>query len=383
MGFLDKILRRNSELESLFDLDILIDDAQKIYLKKLALETCANFLGRTIAQSDFRIMKGKERIRDDWHYLLNVRPNTDQNASEFWQRVVRELVYENEALVILTDSNDLVVADSYYRDEFALYPDIFKDVTIKDYTFQRSFSMDEVIFLTYNNEKLSNYMRQLFDDCASLYARMHDVLQRNNQIRATVAVEGTSELDTKTATKLQAYMDKLYSAFKKNSVAVIPELKGFKYTEVNASKGSNSNISVDELKKIKRDIIDDAAKAIGIPPSLIHGEMADLDNNMKAYIKFCVNPLNKKIKDELNAKLFSKTEVLNENKRVEVFGVMHKSAIENSEAVDKLVASGAYTRNEVREKFGDERSDNPALDEFVITKNYESVSVGGGEMSED
>lgn len=381
MGFLDKILRRNSELNTLFDFDILIDDAQKIYLKKLALETCANFLGRTIAQSDFRIMKGKERIKDDWHYLLNVRPNTDQNASEFWQKVVRELIYKNEVLIILTDSNDLVIADSYSRIEYAVYPDVFKDVTVKDYTFQRPFSMDEVIFLTYNNENLNNYMRQLFEDCASLYHRMHDVLQRNNQIRATVAVEGTSELDPKRTEQLQTYMDKLYAAFKKNSVAIIPELKGFKYAEVNANKGANSNISVDELNKIKKSIIDDAAKAIGIPPALIHGEMADLENNMKAYIKFCVNALNKKIQDELNAKIITKDDLVKHNKRIEVFGVMYKSAIENAEAVDKLVASGAYTRNEVREKFGDERSNNPALDEFVITKNYESVE--GGEMSED
>lgn len=61
-------------------------------------------------------------------------------------------------------------------------------------------------------------------------------------------------------------------------------------------------------------------------------------------------------------------------------GVTETSVIENSEAVDKLVASGAFTRNEVRELFRAERSDDPELDKFVITKNYQSTdAVEGGE----
>gem|GEM_PF-5369711 len=46
-----------------------------------------------------------------------------------------------------------------------------------------------------------------------------------------------------------------------------------------------------------------------------------------------------------------------------------------------MVASGAYTRNEVREKFGDERVDDPELDKYVITKNYQTVDTAskGGE----
>lgn len=54
-------------------------------------------------------------------------------------------------------------------------------------------------------------------------------------------------------------------------------------------------------------MIDEVAKILGIPPSLIHGDMADLENAMESYIKFCIKPLLKKIEDELNAKLIPKT----------------------------------------------------------------------------
>lgn len=61
-------------------------------------------------------------------------------------------------LVILTDDNDLLIVDDFERVEYAVYPDVFRNVTVKDYTFQRTYQMDEVIYLTYNNEKLTKFM---------------------------------------------------------------------------------------------------------------------------------------------------------------------------------------------------------------------------------
>lgn len=378
MGFLENVFKRNSELEWMFDLEFTYDVSEKAYIKKIALETCINFIARSISQSDFRIVEGTQRIKDDWHYLLNVRPNTDQSAADFWQSFVHKLIYDNEVLVVLTDDNDLLIADSFYRKEFAIYPDVFSDVTVKDFTFQRSFQMDEVIHISYNNEKLTDFMSEMFKDYADLFSRMLEVNKRNNQIRGTVDIDATQDLKSEQQNKLQKYIDKLYAAFKNNAVAIVPQLKGFKYSEV--SNGSVSAQSTEGLEKLQRATTDNVAKILGIPTALVHGEMADLDKSMQAYIKFCLGPLLKKIKDEMNAKLIDKDDFLKKERRIEIFGVTHKDVIGNAEAVDKLVASGAFTRNEVRELFGAERSDNKELDEFVITKNYQSAStVEGGE----
>ncbi|MCG6184250.1 phage portal protein [Anoxybacillus sp. LAT_38] len=377
MGWLSDVLRRNSEIEWMFDLDLTYETSHRAYLKKMALETCINFIGRTISQSDFRFMKNGKREYNDWHYLLNVRPNTDQSAADFWQDFIYKLIYENEVLVILTETNDLLIADDFTRDEFAVYPDIFRDVTVKDYKFQRSFRMDEVIYITYNNEKLTEFMDGMFNDFAELFSRMIEVSLRKNQIRGIVSIDSTQSLNEENREKLQKFIDKLFAAFSKNSVAIVPKLKGFEYDEV--ASGDNNGQSIDELTKLKKSLIDDVANILGIPNALIHGEMAEYETSIKAYIKFCIGPLVKKIEDELNAKILTKNEYL-EGSRIEVKGLMEKDVIEHAEAVDKLVASGAFTRNEVRELFGAERSDNPALDEFVITKNYQSAgAVEGGE----
>lgn len=382
MGWLQDVLNKNKEIGKMFDeFDFFgIETSQRAYLKKMALETCINFIGRTISQSDFRIIKNNKRQKDDWHYLLNVRPNTDQSASDFWQDFIYKLLHENEVLVILTDNNDLLIADSFDRIEFAVYPDIFRSVTVKDYTFQRSFNMDEVIHITYNNEKLTEFMSGMFEDYTNLFSRMIETNMFANQIRAMAEMDSTQKLDDENTGKLQVFINKLFGAFRRNAFAIVPKLKGFNYEEI--ADGSNSGRSVEELGNLKRDLIDDVANILGIPTSLVHGDMAEFETAIKAYIKFCIAPLVKKIEDELNAKLIDKKDFLNGFK-IEVKGVTETSVIENSEAVDKLVASGAFTRNEVRELFGAERSDNPELDKFVITKNYQSTdTIEGGEKDE-
>lgn len=175
----------------------------------------------------------------------------------------------------------------------------------------------------------------------------------------------------------------MFTSFKTNSIAIVPKLKGFDYKE--EANGSNNGKSVDELTKLKKDLVDDVANILGIPTSLVHGDMADFETAIKAFIKFCNGPLVKKIKDELNAKLIDKKDYL-KGDRIDVIGVQAKDPLEIAEAIDKLVASGSFNRNEVREMVGKDKVDNPILDEFVITKNYQSASaastVKGGEKND-
>lgn len=377
IGILNSVFKRNSEISSSYDFEIINDPAQRIYLKETALETCINFIARSISLSEFRLMKDGKRINNDWDYLLNVRPNTDQSATDFWQRFIYKLILDNEVLVVLSDTDDLLIADSFLRNELALYPDTFESVVVKNYQFHRKFSMDEVIYLNYNNQKLTKFLDGLFNDYGELFGRMMEASQRGYQIRAKVNVDAQQSLDDKVQEKLQKFINKIFGAIKTSSVALLPMLKGFEYEEI--AKGDVKGPSVEELSKIKRTLTDDVAEILGIPTSLIHGDMADFETAIKAYIKFCNDPLVKKISDEVNAKLIDKKSYL-EGNRIKVISVQANNPLELAEAVDKLVGSGAYSRNDVREKFGDERVDDPELDKYVLTKNYQTVdSTKGGE----
>lgn len=388
-GLFDKIFGRHEEASWMYDLELFQDTSEKAYLKQAALNTCIEFLARTLSQSEFRFLDADNKsLKDQSWYKLNVRPNTDLSSTDFWQKVIYKLIYDNEVLIVVTDTKDLVVADNYNRKKYALYPDIFEDVTVSDYEFERSFNMDEVIYLTYNNDKLNKFTEGLFADYGEIFGRMISAQMRNYQIRGIMNVDSNAVNDEKNTKKMQNYVNKVVNAFSNNGVAVAPLTKGFDYQDVSSASKSN-NAPFDELGKLFRSLIDIVAKAIGIPPSLIHGEMADLDNAMKSYIKFCIKPLIKKIEDELNAKLLKQNEVI-KGKRIKVIGIDKKDPLEMAESIDKLVSSSTFTPNQVLVMLGEEPSDDPQMDQYFVTKNYTTTreetadsTPEGGETDED
>lgn len=376
------IFKRETNIESSFDFNFDFDyeEPNRAYLKKMALETVISFIAKSVSMSDIRIVADGKRVYDDVHYALNVRPNGDQSGSDFWFNFVNTLLHEREVLAITTDDGSILIADSFDRTEYAVYDDTFTNVTVKGYTFERTFKMNEVIYIRYGNEKLSSFMDGMFKDYTNLFNRLIEINLRSNQIRAVVGIDSNQSLDAKRQSQLQKFIDDLFKSFREKAVAIVPKLRGFEYEEV--ANGGESTRSVDELTKLKRSLIDEVCDILSVPQTLIHGDIAELDSSIKAFTKFCIDPINKLIQDELNAKFISKKDYLDGN-RIYVNGITPVNAIENAEAVDKLVSSGTYTRNEVRVMFGGELSDDPALDEFVLTKNYESVKGGENDENKD
>ena len=381
MGIFGDVFKRNLEIRDMLDLDLASDPATRSYLKRIALETNINFIARTISQSEFWIMDGQNKQMNDLHYRLNIRPNTDSSASDFWHKVIYKLVYDNEVLIIKSDTDDLLIADDFDRVEYAVYEDRFKDVMVKDHKFERHFMMSEVFYLTYNNEKIQRYVNELFADYGELFGRMMDSQLRKNQLRATVGIKtGAGMTDDKHINRMQKYIDSVYSRLKTESVALLPKIDGFEFDELSNGNTTTTDNGPENIHKLKKIFIEDVAKMIGIPPSLLHGDMADISNLMESYLKFCINPLIKKIEDEFNSKLFTRQEYLS-GKHMKVVGLNKKDPLEHAAAIDKLIASRVLNANEARSLFGFERVEGQGLEEYVLTKNYDnrSQALKGGD----
>ncbi|MBO1106091.1 phage portal protein [Enterococcus faecalis] len=374
---------KNRAIQEMLDFEFISEVSTRAYLKRLALDSVLNFVARTMSTMQIQIRDG---TKSEWEYLLNVRPNKDMSANDFWQRFFYTLLKNNEVLVIVSDDDQLLIADSFYRNEYALYEDVFEGVTVKGYTYQRNFKMSDVIYLQYNNDKLEKFTDGLFNDYGELFGRIVEVAMRNNQIRASVSIDQTGSYGDKkdengrsTQEKLQKFVNKIYKSFKTNSVAIVPKLKGFDYEEY-TNKTSSSNQSLEELEQLKKTLINDVCRAIGVPSALIHGEMADLEFNLKAYQKLCITQLKDKLQSELNNKILEKSEYKN-GQRIVIENVLKRDPYEEAVKIDKLIASGVFTPNQVLRDFEYDESDEPFMNEHHITKNYEKMK--GGEEEND
>lgn len=358
------------------------DESARAYLKIMAKNTVLDFVARTMSTLEVKF-KNKDGTAD-WEYILNVRPNNDMSAATFWEKFFYRLMDDNEVLVIFTEDNQLLIADDFSRTEYAVYDDVFTDVTVKNYVFQKSFNMSDVIYIEYNNDKLDRFTKGLFEDYSELFGRIIEIAMRNNQIRGSVSINATATANEKkdengkTRTeKLQEYVDKIYQAFKTKSVAIVAKVKNIDYEEYTNKQGV-SNQSLDELNKMKTSLIDDVANAIGVPTALIYGEKAELDSNLQAFRKLCIAPLMKKLEDELMAKIITKKEYKN-GERIKVSKVLPVSILENATQIDKIVSSGTFLRDEVREVTDYDPLPNGEGQQLIMTKNYEKVKGGENE----
>ncbi|HDR7949213.1 TPA: phage portal protein [Bacillus toyonensis] len=378
IGWLGSVFKRNKELEFMVDLDIIADTANRLHMKCLAIDTCVSFLGRTISQSEFRVKNGKVFEKNELYYRLNIRPNKNMTASTFWERFIRKLIYDNECLVVQADDGDLLIADGFRHNEYAVYEDTFTDVTVKDYTFKRSFKQSEVIHLKYRNDKLSPLIDGLFADYGDLFGRILNSQKRKNQVRGTVDMDMIGAKTEEQITKLQEFIDNMYKSIGSKDIAIVPQQKGINYNEI--YNGVANGPSVEEINKITSGFLNQVAMAMGIPTALIYGEMADVEKQTKNYMLFTVRPLLKKLSDEANVKFFEMREYLL-GQKIEVKAVSYQSIFDLATSIDKLISSSAFTGNEIRSEVDYEDSDDPNLNVHHITKNYTRLdkSEGGEE----
>lgn len=373
MSIFDKIMGRNEAIEFSYDFELLHETSQKAYIKKWALDTCINHIARTISQTKFEIIdsEGKD-TSSTTHYKLNVRPNTDESAATFWQKVIRKLIYDNEVLIVVTDSKDLIIADDFVREEYALYDDIFDHIIVGEFEFERSFRMSEVIYLEYNNESITNMLMGLFSDYGDIFGRMIKSNLMNNQIRATLAMDTSVSMNQESQQKIQSFINKAYESFDKNDIAIVPLQKGYEYKEHSSNNGAKTSSQIEDMAKVPNQLLSYVARNLGIPVGLINGDTADIEAMTDNYMKFCIKPIIEKITDELNAKLFSERGY-KEGKRIKAISIDQKGPLEVSEAVDKLIASGSFNRDEIRVLTGFEPIGSEEMQKFIITKNYQTV----------
>lgn len=381
LGFLNKVFKRNSELGFMFDLEFMELFEQKstrVHMKRLAIETCISFLARTISQSEFRIKNKKEYLKNDLYYLLNTRPNKNMTASTFWQKFISKLVYDNEVLVIQSDDGDLLIADDFVQKKYAVYEDLFSNVVVRGYEFKETFKQSEVIHLKYGNERLSHLLDSLFVDYGDLFSMILNGQKRKNQIRATVDMDMLNAKSKEHQAKLQEFINNMYKAVETKDVAIIPQQPGFEYKE--QSGNGIAGQSVDEINKVTDGFLDQVAMAIGIPLSLIKGDMADVDKQTKNYMFFTISSLLKKIKDEADVKFFTKQENL-AGKCIEIRKPSYRDIFDLATAIDKLISSGAFNGNEIRSETGYETTDEEIHKKYFITKNYTTSdeALKGGE----
>ncbi|CDR51774.1 phage portal protein [Staphylococcus schweitzeri] len=370
MGLLSDLFKSNRKTAEQLGLSI-VSASKKTHIKRLAINSCIELIAKTVSQVEFKIKDNNKYTKDTMYYKLNVKPNINESATQFWQKAIYKLLYDNELLIIQNDSEDLLVADSYHVTEYAHVPNIYSQVRIGDFEYTRTFNSNDVIHIKYNNENSESILNELYGDYGDLFARFIEFQMRKSQVRSIVKIDSKWGNDKERRAKVNKFIQDIYQNFKDKSFAIVPEQEGIQYKEQTLSQAANS---VDDVDKVGKQFLNNCAIKFGIPVQLLTGDIAEVDQNMKRFIKMTIKPLLQLIVTELNAKLFDEKQYLNDSKIIaNTLPITFDSIFDMANQIDKLVASSVFVGNEIRRELGYEESKDALMNEHLVTKNYQTL----------
>ncbi|CAC5483087.1 TPA: phage portal protein [Staphylococcus aureus] len=370
MGLLSDLFKSNRKTAEQLGLSI-VSASKKTHIKRLAINSCIELIAKTVSQVEFKIKDNNKYTKDSMYYKLNVKPNINESATQFWQKAIYKLLYDNELLIIQNDSEDLLVADSYHVTEYAHVPNIYSQVRIGDFEYTRTFNSNDVIHIKYNNENSESILNELYGDYGDLFARFIEFQMRKSQVRSIVKIDSKWGNDKERRAKVNKFIQDIYQNFKDKSFAIVPEQEGIQYKEQTLSQAANS---VDDVDKVGKQFLNNCAIKFGIPVQLLTGDIAEVDQNMKRFIKMTIKPLLQLIVTELNAKLFDEKQYLNDSKIIaNTLPITFDSIFDMANQIDKLVASSVFVGNEIRRELGYEESKDELMNEHLVTKNYQTL----------
>ena len=353
--------------------------SSSVYVRELAFQSAINLIANSVAKCEFLTYRGNEKIKSDEYYLWNVEPNRNQNSSEFIKKLISKLYENNECLVVVSNSNELLIADSFAKQEYAFYDFVFSKVSVGDYTFDRNFSMSDVLYFKLNNKDIKTLVNGLHNSYGQLLEYSQKAFKKSRGQKGILNIESQAQGDAKFEERLKSLLNEKFKTYFEADSAVLPLTKGYSYNEQDR-KTYNADSTRDIRAQID-DIFSFTGRAFGVPPVLLLGEVIDPSKAVNQLLTFCIDPLTDLLSEEINRKRFGKEEYLAGNKMViDTKAIKHIDLLEVATAVDKLISSGGFCIDDIRVAVGEEPLNTEFSRKHWMTKNYTPAEQAAYEL---
>jgi HK97 family phage portal protein len=365
---------RNKEIQSLAE--IIAIDMEKLNLSKLAIEKAIMMIAKAIAKSDILIQtESKEKNKKE--YRLNVQPNDHECGTVFWTEVVKQLLTEQEALIIPLN-------DKYYRatswshtNEVTLkrtYKDVMLSCGGENFTNSSTFQSDEVIHLRYDNARIRLYLQNVVGQFDKTMDSINAMMQLSSQPRFKLKL-GTNALSfrekqadgtDKVMTKDQ-YVLKIKKLLTSDALEVLTEQENASVEQLQI----NTAVKAEELTKMALQINNEVANAFDIPEAVFNGNITEKSDATNEFITYAVSPVAEVINDTLTAYVVGEDDYCSKNEKVMVWlaRFKHVDVVDSAVNLDKLRGIGFHL-DEIREMVGYPLLNTEFSTERALTKNY-------------
>lgn len=379
---------KDGEYESL--LDIVSAGIEQAQIAMLAEAKAVNMIANAVSKSEVVLSDGKDRVRNDLYYKLNVRPNPNQTASAFWRMVVEKLLNTGDCVVVplttqLLEGTSFYIAESYSMDTYVMLGKSYTGVTITDginsMSIQRSFREDDVLHFRYDNRKVRLLAKEVSDTLSTTLSALNKMVQVSNTPIFKYKFDANTSFVSKNADgtvrklTIDEVIESITDKLKSGDMFVHKESAGTTLDFMTiAGKASSGDV------KIYTDAVNqEVAKSFDIPLNVFDGSIPANAKTANDFITFAVQPVVKAMNDTLNAKVVGKSDYLKgERAFFWLARFSHIDVVDAAASLDKLRGIG-FSYDEIREMVGYEPLNTEFSTARALTLNYSSETSEEGE----
>lgn len=366
---------------------ITADMVEQMAFKELALHIAISYIANTLSKCEIKTYEKGEETKDLLYYLLNVSPNQNQNASQFINKVLENYFYDGHALVIM--HNDMLYcADSFEVDETNPLKDfLFTNVTIGSQQIKRRFKASEVFYFKLDNKDVKAIVDMLYQQYGDIIALALQTFKATNGRKYKLILEQYKAGDPNFAKTFEEVIKAQLQTFINNDNTVYPQFKGMDLQEFKAEAGRANTTDIISMRK---EVFETVGQAFKIPLSMMYGNITNMNEIVKVYLSFCIDPIADMISEEITRKRYD----IDEWKKgyyveVDTSCINYVDILEVADKADKAIASGLASIDELRPRVRLKPLETDFSTAHFMTKNYDladnllkNLNKEGGEEDE-
>ena len=355
-------------------------------LRELAFWTCVNKIANALTKCEFKTYKRGEKVKDLTYYRWNVAPNVNQNKASFITKLIGQLYRHNEALVVRV-GDDMYVADSFDKSEYALKDYIFSSVTVDNFTFGQAFYQSDVLYFRLNCVDMKRVTDLLYSSYQKLITYSYSAYLKSRGNRGILSISGKAQTDKNFNNTFSDLMNKYFKKFFQTENGVLPLFEGYGYIDLTNNK-TYTNESTRDIKALSDDIFDYTARGFSFPPSLAKGDVQDTAKAVDEMLTFCIDPLAELIGTEINKKSYGYEGFLRGDRIIiDTTAVKHVDIFDIATPIEKLISSAVFTINDIRAVLHEPPLEDDWANQHFITKNFSTIQdlleqMGSGSLEE-
>lgn len=353
----------------------LVEAGQEFQIRRMCWAVCVNMIANAIGRCEVRTFRGGKEIREREYYMWNVEPNTNQNSSAFWHKLICKAFDANEALVIETRRRDgysaVVVADEWTPgDQFPSRQNEYRNIVVGDMTYDKTFREADVIHIVLNHIDVAPVIDGMYQSYYRLISAAMRYFEWDRGQHWKVHVDDIAQADPDFKKNFSEMIQQQVKPFFESNGAILPEFNGYSYTN-ESGKGEGDTR---DIKALVDDIFAFTAKTLQIPAVLIDGQVSGAENAVERFLTGCIDPICDQIEEEINRKRYGYDGWKNgDYVRMDSSSIQHFDMFANAPNVEKLVGSGAFTINDVLRAAGMPTINEPWADKHFLTKNIANI----------